>query len=182
MFKSARSEHTYRRTNYPRSRSWRSFCHRQCRNSRFDFFWGEVRILKTTFSELDFIDGVSGTLGERISVWVPSFILWLDLLPSSDLVWHNTVNGELNYTKFKISSLTVHLVVGDGFSTVRLFLSDLKNKDWSIIAFPIVNIPIVAVALALVVIFLRVKIPETTWQQKWRQVDWANGLFIVAST
>ncbi|GAA6025386.1 hypothetical protein JCM11491_002701 [Sporobolomyces phaffii] len=44
------------------------------------------------------------------------------------------------------------------------------------------NLPVCAIALALVALFLKVRTPSTTWQEKYEQIDWFNLLFIAAST
>ncbi|GAA6026165.1 hypothetical protein JCM11491_006596 [Sporobolomyces phaffii] len=44
------------------------------------------------------------------------------------------------------------------------------------------NLPICAVATVLVLAFLRVKTPETTWREKLAQMDWYNLLFVASAT
>ncbi|KAL8287529.1 hypothetical protein RQP46_003387 [Phenoliferia psychrophenolica] len=44
------------------------------------------------------------------------------------------------------------------------------------------NIPIGLIALALVGFCLNVKVPKTTWRQKFAQMDWANIIFVGGAT
>ncbi|GAA5907394.1 MDR family MFS transporter [Sporobolomyces salmoneus] len=44
------------------------------------------------------------------------------------------------------------------------------------------NLPLCAVAVILVLAFLRVKTPQTTWREKLRQMDWYNLLFVASAT
>lgn len=43
-------------------------------------------------------------------------------------------------------------------------------KQWRWIFY--LNLPICAIAAALVLAFLRVKTPQTTWREKLQQMDW----------
>ncbi|KAI5474236.1 MFS multidrug transporter, partial [Pseudohyphozyma bogoriensis] len=44
------------------------------------------------------------------------------------------------------------------------------------------NLPISAIAMVLVAIFLDVKVPPTTWSEKFAQMDYANALFVAGTT
>ncbi|GAA5882906.1 hypothetical protein JCM16303_006639 [Sporobolomyces ruberrimus] len=44
------------------------------------------------------------------------------------------------------------------------------------------NLPICAVAVGLVLAFLKVKTPQTTWREKLQQMDWFNLLFVASAT
>jgi len=45
-----------------------------------------------------------------------------------------------------------------------------------------VNLPLCGLALVLTFIFLRIKAPETTLEEKLEQMDWWNFLFVAAAT
>ncbi|GAA5933733.1 MDR family MFS transporter [Sporobolomyces koalae] len=44
------------------------------------------------------------------------------------------------------------------------------------------NLPICAIALVLVILFLNVKTPKTTWREKAKMMDWFNLLFVASAT
>ncbi|KAI5476403.1 MFS multidrug transporter [Pseudohyphozyma bogoriensis] len=44
------------------------------------------------------------------------------------------------------------------------------------------NLPLAAIAMVLVAIFLDVRVPPTTWSEKFAQMDYANGLFVAGTT